>query len=111
VNVAELFGLVRTTVKLRPPAIGERNGAFVRRPDDDWMIESVRKTPPKSVTLSNVATGQGITLQGDNVHGYQSQGVLMLNCQVVTLWPRGYRLEPQPFLWAPQVSRRRKTSS
>jgi hypothetical protein len=111
VNVALLSRLIRTTVKLRPKAIGQRDEVLIRRPDDDWEVYSVKKTPPKSVTLMNVATHQTITLQGDNVHGYQSQGVLMLNCQVVTLWPRGYRLEPRPHLWAPRVRRRRKTSS
>ena len=79
-------------------------------PDDDWMIESVKKSAPKSVTLANVVTGQTITLQGDNVHGFQSQKMLLLNCQVVVLHPRGYRLEPRPHMWAPRVRRRRRTS-
>ena len=107
-NTDQLAKMLGKTVKLRPIAVGERDGVLLRRPDDDWEVHSVKKTPPKAVTLANIHTGQTITLQGDNVHDFRSPNFLLLDCQVITIWPRGWRLEPRPHMWAPRATKKRK---
>ncbi len=107
-NVEQLSNLIGKSLKLRPKAVGELGGVVIERPDDDWEVYSIQKKPPRSVTLMNIVTHQTIKLQGDNVHAFQSPNFLLLNCQVITIAPHGWKLEPRPHMWAPRVRRGRR---
>ncbi len=63
-------------------------GVKVEPRDDLWVVTSPFE---RVINLYNTVTGQNVSLGYDQVHEYRtdlgsSDGVLMLKCQIFTLW-------------------------
>lgn len=92
-NVQQLKKQVGKSLKLRPlPTRRDVHGFDLGPVDDPWLVESVDDKPAR-VCLKNVATGQVLELESDNIRGYNSAGHLQLKCDL-TITPHGISIEP-----------------